>query len=61
MGEVYPTGIFNHFPKSFDLACPSFTRNTPFRFLNVLTKHQMFPNMIHEKWGMIYFFSQEEM
>ncbi|RHN49800.1 hypothetical protein MtrunA17_Chr6g0450511 [Medicago truncatula] len=61
MGEVYPKGVFDHFPKSLDLVCPSFTRNTPFRFLNVLTKHQMFPNLIHEKWGMIYFFSQEEM
>jgi len=49
MGEVYPKGVFDHFPKSLDLACPSFTGNTLFKFLNVLIEHQMFPDLIHEK------------
>ncbi|XP_013447034.2 uncharacterized protein [Medicago truncatula] len=51
VGEVYPKGVSDHCHISLDLAYPSSTRNTPFRFLNVLTEHHMFPSLIQEKWG----------
>ena len=51
VGEVLPKGVSDHCPISMDMSCPASPKNTPFRFLNVLMNHHLFPVLIQEKWG----------
>ncbi|XP_024638626.1 uncharacterized protein [Medicago truncatula] len=49
--EVLPKGASDHCPISMDMSCPASPKNTPFRFINDLTDHHLFPALIQEKWG----------